>query len=78
MQTAQGTSVKWILEEQTIRKVWFDPRNDVDALYHQFGILPKGIFDLQIAEVASISFDLTWVVGARQLLAACRGAAALR
>jgi len=53
MQTPQGTSMKALLEEQNIRKVWFDPRNDVDALYHQFGITPRGIFDLQLAEVAN-------------------------
>jgi hypothetical protein len=51
MQTPSGTSLKGLLEQQNIRKVWFDPRNDVDALYHQFGIMPKGIFDLQLAEV---------------------------
>jgi len=48
----QGTCMKGLLEEQSIRKIWFDPRNDVDALYHQFGIIPRGIFDLQLAEVA--------------------------
>lgn len=52
MSTPQGTSMKGVLEEQSIRKVWFDPRNDVDALYHQFGIMPHGVFDLQLAEVA--------------------------
>merc|ERR1719326_508846 len=44
--------MKNVLENNNIRKVWFDPRNDVDALYHQFGIMPAGIFDLQLAEVA--------------------------
>lgn len=48
----RGTSVQSILESPSIRKVWFDPRNDVDALYHQFGIETQGIFDLQVAEVA--------------------------
>lgn len=52
MQTPNGTSMKNILENEDIRKVWFDPRNDIDALYHQFGIMPRGIFDLQLAEVA--------------------------
>lgn len=52
MATPHGTSMKGLLEDQNIRKVWFDPRNDVDALYHQFGIMPRGIFDLQLAEVA--------------------------
>lgn len=52
LQTQKGTSMKGLLEDQNIRKVWFDPRNDADALYHQFGIMPHGIFDLQLAEVA--------------------------
>lgn len=52
LQTPNGTSMKGLLEDHNIRKVWFDPRNDVDALYHQFGIMPRGIFDLQLAEVA--------------------------
>jgi len=41
-----------LMEDASITKVWFDPRNDVDALYHQFGVFPTGIFDLQLAEVA--------------------------
>jgi exonuclease 3'-5' domain-containing protein 1 len=47
----RGASVQSILEEPSIRKIWFDPRNDVDALAHQFGIRAAGIFDLQLAEV---------------------------
>ena len=50
--TASGTSLKTILESTEIEKVWFDPRNDVDALFHQFGVYPRRIFDLQLAEVA--------------------------
>mmetsp|Transcript_37766 Transcript_37766/g.70458 ORF Transcript_37766/g.70458 Transcript_37766/m.70458 type:complete len:474 (-) Transcript_37766:11-1432(-) len=51
--TPGGTSMKSILEDdQGILKLWFDPRNDVDALYYQFGITPKNVFDLQLAEVA--------------------------
>jgi len=52
IQSPRGTSVQSILEDPSIRKVWFDPRNDVDALHHQFGIKTVGIFDLQVAEVA--------------------------
>lgn len=52
LETANRTSMKQLLEDERVRKVWFDPRNDVDALYHQFGIMPRGIFDLQLAEVA--------------------------
>jgi len=44
-------SLRSVLENQSIRKVWFDPRRDVDALYHQFNITPAGIFDVQIAEI---------------------------
>lgn len=52
MATPNGTSMQGILEDEKTLKVWFDPRNDIDALYHQFGIMPRGIFDLQLAEVA--------------------------
>jgi hypothetical protein len=48
----RGSSIHSILEDQAVRKIWFDPRNDVDALAHQFSIRPQGIFDLQLAEVA--------------------------
>lgn len=50
--TQRGTSFKTLIEDDSYTKVWFDPRNDVDALYHQFGVFPRGIFDLQLAEVA--------------------------
>jgi hypothetical protein len=48
----RNTSLHSVLEDQQVRKIWFDPRNDVDALAHQFSIRPQGIFDLQLAEVA--------------------------
>jgi len=74
MQTLQGTCMKAILEEQNIRKVWFDPRNDVDALYHQFDIMPRGIFDLQLAEVAvrrSRGLNVNYVQGLYKCLTLC-------
>lgn len=74
MQTPQGTSMKGLLEEQSIRKVWFDPRNDVDALFHQFGIMPKGIFDLQLAEVAdrrNRGLNVHYVQGLYKCLTQC-------
>mmetsp|Transcript_51102 Transcript_51102/g.118770 ORF Transcript_51102/g.118770 Transcript_51102/m.118770 type:complete len:458 (+) Transcript_51102:549-1922(+) len=74
MQTPQGTSMKGLLEEQAIRKVWFDPRNDVDALYHQFGIMPRGIFDLQLAEVAdrrNRGLNVHYVQGLHKCLTQC-------
>ena len=50
--TPSGTSLKAILEDPALLKIWFDPRNDVDALYYQFGIVPQHVFDLQLADVA--------------------------
>merc|ERR1719379_1494803 len=74
VQTPQGTSMKGLLEDQNIRKVWFDPRNDVDALYHQFGIMPRGIFDLQLAEVAdrrNRGLNVNYVQGLYKCLTQC-------
>lgn len=74
LMTAQGTSLKVLLENRNIRKVWFDPRNDVDALYHQFGIMAKGIFDLQLAEVAerrSRGLNVSFVQSLGRCLSQC-------
>mmetsp|Transcript_7913 Transcript_7913/g.18536 ORF Transcript_7913/g.18536 Transcript_7913/m.18536 type:complete len:524 (-) Transcript_7913:82-1653(-) len=51
LQLLDRFSLRSVLENQAIRKVWFDPRRDVDALYNQFSITPAGIFDVQIAEI---------------------------
>ena len=72
--TPNGLSIKSILEDITIQKIWFDPRNDVDALYHQFGIVVQRIFDLQLAEVAvrrSKGFQVKYVLSLQKCLAAC-------
>ncbi|EER03430.1 hypothetical protein Pmar_PMAR014646 [Perkinsus marinus ATCC 50983] len=50
--THTGTSLKSIMEDSRIEKVFYDPRNDVDALYYQFNVAPQNVFDLQLAEVA--------------------------
>lgn len=74
MATPNGTSMKGILEGEQIRKVWFDPRNDIDALYHQFGIVPKNFFDLQLAEVAhrrSRGLNVHYVQGLFKCLTQC-------
>jgi len=72
--TAQGLSLKSLLESEDVRKVWFDPRNDVDALYHQFQIAPRGIFDLQLAEVAqrrNRGLNVQFVQGLYKCLTQC-------
>jgi len=74
METPTGMSMKMVLENSNIRKVWFDPRNDVDALYHQFGIMPRGIFDLQLAEVAdrrNRGLNVHYVQGLYKCLTQC-------
>ncbi|CAK8999295.1 unnamed protein product [Durusdinium trenchii] len=72
--TPKGLSIKTILEDPLILKIWFDPRNDVDALYHQFGIEPHNIFDLQLAEVAarrSKGLTVNFVFSLQKCLAGC-------
>ncbi|CAJ1454894.1 unnamed protein product, partial [Effrenium voratum] len=74
MQTPRGTSMKDMLENDQVLKVWFDPRNDVDALFHQFGIQPSNIFDLQLAEVAgrrSKGLTVKYVQSLQKCLSAC-------
>eukprot|EP00929_Paragymnodinium_shiwhaense_P123798 TRINITY_DN9807_c0_g1_i1.p1 TRINITY_DN9807_c0_g1~~TRINITY_DN9807_c0_g1_i1.p1 ORF type:complete len:510 (+),score=86.28 TRINITY_DN9807_c0_g1_i1:190-1719(+) len=74
LQTPNGTCMKSLLENEQIRKVWFDPRNDVDALYHQFRIMPTGIFDLQLAEVATRrmrNYSVQYVSGLNRCIAQC-------
>merc|ERR1712194_434992 len=72
--TARGTTLKSILESSEYEKVWFDPRNDADALFHQFGVYPKHIFDLQLAEVASRrsqGLSVNFVQGLNKVLNQC-------
>ena len=48
-----GCSLRRVIEDPEIRKVFYDPRHDCDAMFHQFGVAPVNVFDLQIAEVAA-------------------------
>lgn len=61
--SAAGKTLKGILEDSDIIKVFFDVRNDSDALFAHFGISLQGIHDLQLMEVASRSFDRRHVNG---------------
>ncbi|KAM0482388.1 hypothetical protein ACHAPX_002905 [Trichoderma viride] len=58
-----GHSLKDILESTTIPKVFFDVRNDSDALHHHFQIKLAGILDLQLMELAARSYDGKYVSG---------------
>jgi exonuclease 3'-5' domain-containing protein 1 len=53
---ATGHTLKEILESDTIPKVFFDVRNDSDALYSLFQISLAGIQDLQLMELATRRF----------------------
>ncbi|KAK3381915.1 ribonuclease H-like domain-containing protein [Podospora didyma] len=48
-----GTTLKTILKSPTITKIFFDVRNDSDALHHHFGVRLAGIEDVQLMEVAT-------------------------
>lgn len=69
-----GISLQRIFEDQEILKLWFDPRNDVDALFHQFQIRPQHVFDLQLAEVAgrrSKGLQVHFVPSLQKCVAGC-------
>jgi exonuclease 3'-5' domain-containing protein 1 len=51
--TADGTSLQTVLESPNIFKVFFDIRNDSDALHAHFGVNVAGIIDLQVIEYAT-------------------------
>ncbi|KAF6820360.1 hypothetical protein CPLU01_12794 [Colletotrichum plurivorum] len=61
--TRNGTNLKSILESPTIIKVFFDVRNDSDALYSHFGVKLRGIEDVQLMENASRPGARRFLVG---------------
>lgn len=50
-----GQTLQSVLESEDIIKVFFDIRNDSDALYSHFGIRVAGIQDVQLMELAGRS-----------------------
>lgn len=50
-----GTTLRSILESPTIPKVFFDVRNDADALYAHFKVSLQNVHDIQLLEVATRS-----------------------
>ncbi|KAL3449168.1 ribonuclease H-like domain-containing protein [Aspergillus insuetus] len=53
--SASGTTLKSILEDESIHKAFFDVRNDSDALYSHYGVHLAGIRDIQLLELATRS-----------------------
>lgn len=61
--TKSGRTLKEILENPLLPKVFFDVRNDSDALYSHFKITLAGVQDLQLMELAMRSFSRRRVNG---------------
>jgi exonuclease 3'-5' domain-containing protein 1 len=51
--TPEGVTLKGILEAPTWPKVFFDVRNDSDALFSHFGVRLRGVEDVQLMENAA-------------------------
>lgn len=49
----KGKSLKDILQNEKIPKVFFDVRNDSDALFAHFGVALQGVEDVQLMESAT-------------------------
>ncbi|CAM1507684.1 Fc.00g073250.m01.CDS01 [Cosmosporella sp. VM-42] len=60
---SKGRTLKQILESEDILKVFFDVRNDSDALYGNYQIKLAGIQDLQLMELATRTFSKRCVNG---------------
>ncbi|KAL9014224.1 MAG: hypothetical protein Q9173_001130 [Seirophora scorigena] len=60
---AAGLTLKSILESDSAPKVFFDVRNDADALYAHFGIQLQGVYDVQLMENASRCFSKAKLIG---------------
>ena len=48
-----GKTLKGILEDEKIAKVFFDVRNDSDALFAHYGVALQGVADVQLMESAT-------------------------
>jgi len=47
-----GESLRDLLEDASLPKLLWDVRSDVNALFFLFGVRPRGLVDLQLADVA--------------------------
>jgi exonuclease 3'-5' domain-containing protein 1 len=62
-ESPNGWTLRSILESPVIVKIFFDVRNDSNALFFLFDVKLAGIFDLQLVELAARSFDKRCVNG---------------
>ncbi|KAH7074728.1 hypothetical protein BKA63DRAFT_566384 [Paraphoma chrysanthemicola] len=62
------TCLEAILEAKDIPNVFFDVRNDSDALFHHFQISLSGVHDIQLMELATRSFPRKVVNGLQRCI----------
>lgn len=61
-------SLKTVLESPTIPKIFFDVRNDSDALHHHYGIHLDCIQDVQLMENATRPYTKKFVTGLQRCI----------
>jgi exonuclease 3'-5' domain-containing protein 1 len=59
----EGQTLKDVLESATIPKVFFDVRNDSDALFSHFGVNLVCIQDIQLMQLATRTYNRKYVNG---------------
>ncbi|KFY46966.1 hypothetical protein V494_00259 [Pseudogymnoascus sp. VKM F-4513 (FW-928)] len=59
----EGQTLKDVLESATIPKVFFDVRNDSDALFSHFGVNLACIQDIQLMQLATRTYSRKYVSG---------------
>ncbi|KAJ4302812.1 hypothetical protein N0V90_001703 [Kalmusia sp. IMI 367209] len=62
------TCLKAILEDKDIPKVFFDVRNDSDALFYHYQISLSGVNDIQLMELATRTFPRKHVMGLQKCI----------
>jgi len=61
--STKGESLRGMLESMNIPKVFFDIRNDSDALFSHYQIRVNGVIDLQLLELASRTYSRDFISG---------------
>ncbi|KAI7975485.1 hypothetical protein EIK77_003326 [Talaromyces pinophilus] len=62
-ENSNGNSLRAVLQSPTIPKVFFDVRNDSDALYSHYNISVNAIIDVQLLELATRNDSMDFVAG---------------
>lgn len=62
-ENSNGNSLRAVLQSPTIPKVFFDVRNDSDALYSHYNSSVNSIIDIQLLELATRNGSMDFVAG---------------